>query len=291
MPSRPMTMAWVPTFLHSLAFVLGFAFIFTLLGSAVGLIGRNLTPLLPLIQKIGAVLLVIFGLVTIGFVQWVLDRLSRHQDRNPAAALLIQGLTFINTLLYTEKRVTDIHQVRRGWGYLSSLLMGVSFSAGWVPCVGPILASILFIASDAATTVAGAVLLAIFSLGLGLPFLITGAAFGTIAPYLRRLNRYLHIVSYISGIFLFIVAFFLWTDRLVALTASFGALNTLALDWEEQITTSLGLSFSFDAGIIAGAPVAFIAGLIGFFSPCVLPLIPAYIGYLSGTSIAAAADA
>lgn len=61
-----------------------------------------------------------------------------------------------------------MHNVKKGWGYLSSVLMGVSFSSGWVPCVGPILASILFVASDSATAATGAILLAIYSLGLGI---------------------------------------------------------------------------------------------------------------------------
>ncbi len=286
LPSQALRVTWVTTILHALAFVLGFTVVFTLLGSAVGLIGRNIAPVLPTIQRVGAVLLVLFGLVTIGAVQWLLGILAPRSKDNPALALLLQGFYFVNSLLYTERRVQDIHQVNRGLGYFSSFLMGVSFSAGWVPCVGPILASILFLASDSATALSGALLLMIFSMGLGLPFLMTGAAFGTITPYLRRMNRHLRIVSYISGLFLFVLAFFLWTDRLTALTASFGALNAVVLEWEEGVTQALGLTFDLDASFLASAPLAFMAGLIGFFSPCVLPLIPAYIGYLSGTSLA-----
>ncbi len=289
LPIQPLRLTWVPTFLHSVAFVLGFAFVFTLLGSAVGFIGRSLVDVLPFVQKTGAVLLVIFGLVTIGTVQWVLARLMAEQETasNPAVKPIIKVLTFVNAMLYTERRVSDVHRVSRRFGFLSSFLMGVSFSAGWVPCVGPILASILFIASDSATVPAGALLLLVFSMGLGLPFMVTGAAFGSITPVLRRLNRYLRIISIISGFFLFLVAYFLWTDRLIALTASFGGLNALALDLEDYVTEALGLSISLDANVVAGIPIAFVAGLIGFFSPCVLPLIPAYIGYLSGTSISA----
>ena len=73
-----------------------------------------------------------------------------------------------------------MHSVNRGWGYMSSTLMGVSFSAGWVPCIGPILTSILILAGDSATVGRGAALLAVYSLGLGIPFLITGLAFGTV---------------------------------------------------------------------------------------------------------------
>lgn len=278
---------WSTTFLHALAFVLGFSLIFTLLGSAVGLMGANIAFLLPYIQRIGAILLVVFGLVTIGFVQFLITWLSSRWGGgdNPALRLLIQGLTHLNSLLYTQRRVTEMHNVKMGLGYFSSLLMGISFSAGWVPCVGPVLASILFLASDSATALTGALLLAVFSLGLGIPFLITGLAFSRMSRLLRQLNRHVKIISYISGFFLFVVAYFLWNDQLTALTASFGALNLLVLEWEESITSALGLTIHLDATFLSSAPLAFIAGLIGFFSPCVLPLIPAYIGYLAGTSL------
>lgn len=278
---------WSHTFLHSLAFVVGFGLVFTLLGSAAGLMGRNLNYLLPVVQKIGAVLLVFFALVITGLVNRLATSLRARMDlaANPAAALLVRGLDWANGLFYTERRVAQMHEVRQGWGYLSSILMGVSFSAGWVPCVGPILASILFLAGDSATVVTGASLLAIFSLGLGIPFLITGAAFGTVAGWLRRLNRHTKLISYVSGIFLVAVAYLLWQDQLVRLTASFGVLNVVTLQWEEWFTEVLGLTINLDASLVASAPLAFLAGGIGFFSPCVLPLIPAYIGYLSGTSL------
>ncbi len=69
---------------------------------------------------------------------------------NPAAAALVSILEFFNNLLYSEKRVAEMHKVSRNWGFLSSMLLGVSFSAGWVPCIGPILSSILVMASNSA---------------------------------------------------------------------------------------------------------------------------------------------
>ena len=194
-------------------------------------------------------------------------------------------LRFLNALMYTERRVTDLHKVKRGWGYLSSAMMGVSFSAGWVPCVGPILASILFLASDSATAVQGALLLAIFSLGLGLPFLITGAAFSRATLILRRLNRHANIVSIVSGIFLLYVAWLLWSDQLTSLTTQFAFLNQWVFLLEDGLSSSIGVEATFNAGALNAAPLAFIAGLISFISPCVLPLIPAYIGYLSGAAL------
>ena len=275
-------------FLHALAFVIGFTVVFTLIGSAAGLIGKNLNAYLPMIQRLGAILLVIFGLVTLGVFRWLVNLLSTRIDlnANPAAAALVSVLNFFNTLLYTEKRITDMHQVNRNWGYLSSAMLGVSFSAGWVPCVGPILGSILFLASDTATVGQGALLLTVYSLGLGIPFLITGAAFSSVARFLRRLNRYANIVSIVSGLFLLYVAYLLGSGTLATLTTQFAFLN----EWSTNIEVWLGKVSGTDGDIISlsllgGAPLAFLAGLISFISPCVLPLVPAYIGYLSGATV------
>lgn len=275
------------TFLHSLAFVIGFGAIFTLLGSAAGLLGQNLNNYLPLIQRIGAVLLAVFGLTTLGIIGWVVNRIRANERliANPAVAALVDILGFLNALMYTERRVTELHKVKRGWGYLSSALMGVSFSAGWVPCVGPILASILFLASDSATVLQGALLLAIYSLGLGLPFLLTGAAFGRATQILRRLNRHANIVSLVSGLFLLYVAWLLWADQLTMLTTQFAFLNQWVFLLEDTLSSTVGVDAAFNAGALSAAPLAFLAGIISFISPCVLPLIPAYIGYLSGAAL------
>jgi cytochrome c-type biogenesis protein len=282
-------------FFHALAFVIGFGTVFTLVGSAAGLLGQGLNHYLPTIQRLGAILLVIFALVTLGVFRWLVQWISTHVDlaKNPAAEALVSVLNFFNTLLYSERRVAAMHSVNRGWGYLSSALLGVSFSAGWVPCVGPILAGILFLASDSATAGQGAALLAVYSLGLGLPFLITGAAFSRAAPLLRQINRYANIVGVISGIFLLLVAYLLWSEALVTLTTRFDVVNRLILamnDWvmagEDWVSVASGTGGDImSLSVLAAAPLAFFAGVISFLSPCVLPLVPAYIGYLSSAAL------
>ena len=194
-------------------------------------------------------------------------------------------LSVFNTLLYTERRVTEMHNVKRNWGYLSSVLMGMSFSAGWVPCIGPILSSIIILATSATTVWQGSLLLAVYSLGLGIPFLITGAAFGQATGVLRKLNRYANVVSVISGIFLLVVAWLLWSQQLQRLTTTFAGLNEFVFAVEESISGNFGTVDIFDPSLVSAMPLAFIAGLISFVSPCVLPLVPAYIGYLSGASL------
>ncbi len=287
-PTKPVSVSRISVFTHALAFVLGFATVFTLIGSAAGLIGQNLNRYLPMIQAIGAILLLIFGLVTLGVFRWLVDMISRktNLNTNPAAAALVSVLDFFNTLLYTERRVTEMHTINRSWGLASSFLLGVSFSAGWVPCVGPILGSIFFLAQEGKTASQGAFLLLIYSLGLGIPFLITGAAFSTATGFLRKLNRYANVVSIISGIFLLYVAYLLWTDSLGRLAANLFFMTEWAIeaeDWLGRVSGTNGDILSLST--ISAAPLAFIAGLISFISPCVLPLVPAYIGFLSGAAL------
>jgi cytochrome c-type biogenesis protein len=275
-------------FLHALAFVLGFGIVFTLLGLTASFFGQQMRTFAPILQRLGAMLLVIFGLTTLGVFRWISARMrnSTGYAANPAAAALVSIFDFFDNLLYTEKRVSDMQRVSPGWGLLSSVLLGVSFSAGWVPCIGPILASILLIAGDSARVYEGAALLAIYSFGLGLPFLIVGLAFGGASPFLRRLNRHTHIVSIISGIFLLYVAYLLWSDTLILLTSRFTMLTNWLLDMEYAVIDPSNADSAINnLTVVAGAPLAFFAGLISFLSPCVLPLVPAYLGFLSSAAV------
>ncbi|MBM4432132.1 MAG: hypothetical protein FJ026_17555, partial [Chloroflexi bacterium] len=218
------------------------------LGASVALIGTALHRYIVWVQRVGGVLIVLFGLATMGLIR----------------------LPF----LYVERRAQM--RPRPGLGTLSSLLMGVVFSAGWIPCVGPVLAAIYLLASNTQTVGQGALLLAVYSLGLGLPFLLTGAALSAMSGWLRRLNRYLNVVSIITGLFLVVIGILLLLDRFQwlagCLTERLGAgLTAAELSTGNMGTVTLSL--------------AFLAGLLSFLSPCVLPLIPGYLGYLSGTVV------
>ncbi len=295
-------------FLHSLAFVIGFGLVFTLLGSLAGLLGQGLSqnpfdqnPVFnPAVieeglRRVGALLLVVFGLTTLGVVNWLIRWISQRVDlqRNPAAAALVDVLSFVNGLLYTEHRLVEIHQINRGWGYLSSTVMGMGFAAGWTPCIGPILSTIWVLAAQSATVGQGAMLLAVYSIGLGIPFLLVGLAFGRATRLIRHLNRYMGVVSLISGLFLLFVAYLLWTNELVTLTTRFDTINRVMLalnEWvlagEDWLGVLSGTEGVIGVGLLVAAPLAFFAGLLSFLSPCVLPLVPAYIGYLSGAVVA-----
>ena len=182
------------TFLHALFFVLGFSVIFVALGATASFIGQVLNQHILTLQKVGGIIVIIFGLHTIGIIK----------------------IPF----LYYEARAEI--KARPKLGYLSSFLIGLVFAAGWTPCVGTVLSAIFFLAADTRTAGQGMLMLAAYSLGLGLPFLLVGGAFETISPWLRKLNRHLNIVSVVSGIFLIAVGVAIFAGWLTYL-ARFGA--------------------------------------------------------------------
>jgi cytochrome c-type biogenesis protein len=235
-------------FLHAVAFVLGFSIVFVSLGASVAFIGYALSQWMLWIQRVGGLLIVVFGLSTMGLIK----------------------LPF----LYMDRRVQ--YRKRPSLGYASSVLMGIFFSAGWIPCVGPVLAAIYLLASNTRTAAQGALLLAIYSLGLGIPFLVTGAAFSTMTGILRRLNRHLRVVSIITGLLLVAIGALLLLDQFTALAGWLTA----------RLGTGLATAeLSGDPSARITFPLAFAAGFLSFLSPCVLPLIPGYLSYLSGAAV------
>jgi len=177
----------LPIFLHSLSFVIGFSIVFTILGAGVGLVGFAISAHLVVIRQIAGSLLIVFGLFIL-------------------AALKVPWLNF-------EKRLTPSRSATTG--YLRSFLTGGIFSLAWTPCVGPILGGSLTLALGSETAWQGAYLLAIYSLGLGLPFLIMGIAFDSITPLLKRIYRYSTAIYIISGLLLIAVGILILTNRLV----------------------------------------------------------------------------
>ena len=138
---------------------------------------------------------------------------------NLAASVLITlAVIFLNRaeFFYAEKKI-ELKQTEQT-GYLRSLLFGVVFAAGWTPCIGPILAGILLVASQLDTVGQGVLLLTAYTLGLGIPFLLVGLAFGPLSRWLRRMNRYLGIVAIVSGVLLVLMGLLIFTDSLTFLS-------------------------------------------------------------------------
>jgi cytochrome c-type biogenesis protein len=171
-------------FLNSLCFVLGFSVVFTALGILAGLTGLVISVVL--LNRIAGILLIIFGV----FI------------------LVSPKIRWLNY----EKRLTP--SAGTATGYLRSFFIGAAFTLGWTPCVGPILAGILALAAANATAWHGGYLLAVYSLGLGLPFLIIGAAFGSIMPLIKRINRYSYVIQVIGGLLLIGTGIIILTNKL-----------------------------------------------------------------------------
>ena len=177
--------------LHAISFVAGFSLVFAGLGASVGLIGAIVPT--TLLYRIAGSLLILFGL-------WLLAA-----RKIPS---LNYGMRFKGSL-------------GKGSGYLRSLGLGAAFALGWTPCVGPVLAGILALASSAQTAWQGACLLLAYSLGLGVPFVGIGLAMGSAAPLITWLSRRANMISVLSGILLIAVGIGLLTGyltRLISLT-------------------------------------------------------------------------
>lgn len=162
----------LPVFLHSLTFVVGFSIVFTLWGVGAGWLGSVLSAYLTIVRQVVGVLLILFGLSMLATpkVSWL-----GYAQR-------------LNLSLGTRS------------GYLRSFLIGVVFPVAWIPCTSWVLAGILMLAGASTTSGQGAYLLAIYSLGLGLPFLAIGLAFSFLAPFLRKVSRYSAWIHIISGL-------------------------------------------------------------------------------------------
>jgi cytochrome c-type biogenesis protein len=154
----------------------------------------------------------------------------------------------------------------------ASALMGVFFAAGWTPCIGTTLGAILTLGFSQQTVGQAMVLSSGYALGLGLPFLAIGLAMDRASDFVRRLRRYQRGIQIFNGVFLIGIGLMLVTGRM-----------TLIAIWAQRNGFFLDLPLGG-----ATAPtylIAILAGLISFLSPCVLPLVPAYIGYLSGRTV------
>ena len=178
--------------LNSLLFIAGFSAVFIAFGASASLIGQMLITYQEYIRKIGGVLIVIFGLYLLG--------------------VLNMGF------LTTEKR---FHFRHRPAGYAGSFLIGVAFAAGWTPCVGPVLGTILLYASTSDALANGVALLTAYSLGLGLPLFLTALGVDRFLTYFKQFRGYLRGVSAVSGVLLVVVGVMLYANSLTLLTGFF----------------------------------------------------------------------
>jgi cytochrome c-type biogenesis protein len=170
------------TLIHGMAFVIGFSIVFIILGLAVSALGKVLFDIRYVLSKIGGILVIFFGLHMTGIV------------RIP--------------FLYYDLRPRSKFEKQRS--FLSSMLMGIFFSAGWSPCIGPVLGSILTLAFNNSSIVPGGKLLAAYSAGLGIPFLLTAVAIDKLTGRIKKFQKFSNIVEIVMGGVLVIIGILLF---------------------------------------------------------------------------------
>ncbi len=249
-------------FLHSAAFVLGFSVVFVALGALLGALGSAFQNELIWFQRVAGAMLVVLGLhlaevITIPFLY------RSFQVGGPGGPA-------------TSSATAEPSRARAAADYGRSLVVGVAFSVGWTPCVGPILAGILVLALDSASLFQAVILLICYAAGLGIPFLLVGATFGASTKFLRKLNRWMPLIGVVSGVLLVFVGMLIALDRVVVLNETLGSFGVDIVAGADGSSTEM-----FDLNI-GSAALAFAGGFVSFISPCVLPLVPIYLGHLAG---------
>jgi cytochrome c-type biogenesis protein len=186
--------------LHSVTFVLGFSVVFIALGAVATSIGQFANQYRTLLTRVAGIIVIIFG-------------------------LQLTGLLKIKAL-YADKRM---HNVKGRSSALGSFLVGFAFAFGWTPCIGPILAAILVLAETQDTVMKGILLLAIYSLGLAVPFLLTSLGVDRFLAFYGRFRRHLHTVEVISGVLLIAVGVLIFLNNLKLLSGYLSFLNRFTL--------------------------------------------------------------
>ena len=190
--------------MNGLFFVLGFSVVFILLGVFAGILGGLFFEARIWVARIGGIFVILFGLMMLNIL------------RIPS--------------LMSEKRIHLTSPFERGTP-LNSGIMGIVFGAGWTPCVGPVLGSVLLLAGTRATALGGALLLAVFSLGLAVPFLLAALGLSRAERAIARFDRFLHVSSIVGGIFLIVLGVLLLIDNMNLLVSyGYRALQFLHYD-------------------------------------------------------------
>ncbi len=180
---------------NALMFMLGFTVVFIAMGTTMTLLGQYFAAHQGIFRKVGAVIIIFFGLHMIGIVNFkVLQRDKRFH-------------------FFRDKPL----------GFVGSFFVGVGFAAGWTPCIGPILASILFVAGTSETIGLGILLLVVYSLGLAVPFFLTSLGINTFLKYFDRFKKHMRVVSIVSGVFLIFMGLLIYTNYFAIFTGYLNA--------------------------------------------------------------------
>ena len=186
----------------SIAFIIGFSITFIALGATATALSKALLVRMPLLRVIAGIIIIVFGLHILG--------------------------VFRIKALYQDKRM---HNVQTSKGLLGALVLGLVFALGWSPCLGPILATILGLASQQETVLRGVFLLAVYSIGLGVPFLVTSVGLNQFLGFYNRFKKHFRALEVVSGILVLGIGILILTDRMTQMNQYFQFLS----DFEYRI--------------------------------------------------------
>jgi len=233
-------------FLNSVFFVLGFSVIFSIVGVLLQSVLLTVSfTVQQWLGRVGGVVIILFGIYLLGLIK--IPFLSREHK----------------------------FQVKRKFrsNYITSFVFGAAFAVGWTPCVGAILGAVLTLAVTQPSS--AFFLLLAYSLGLGVPFLLVGLFTNQAQGFIQKAGPWLKYFNYFFGVVLIALGVLVFTNQLsrianVAIASNF----LIGLEIEGAIASMTTLNLG----------IAFIGGIASFLSPCVLPLIPAFLTYLAATA-------
>ena len=239
-------------FVSSVFFVIGFSFVFSLLGVLLQSILLSVSyRVTEILGYVGGAVIIFFGVYLMGLI----------------------SVPFLER----ERRIRIKTRFRSS--YVASFVFGAAFAVGWTPCVGAVLGAIL---TFAATSPGSAFwLLLAYSLGLGIPFLIAGAFTAKLTVFIEKAGSRLRYLNLFFGALLVALGVLVFTNSLERI-ANFSILTDFLR------TYGLGSGLNLGAGASLGVlplGISFMAGVVSFLSPCILPLIPGYLTYLSSTAV------
>jgi len=185
---------------NSICFIIGFSIVFILLGASATWLGNFLASKMSVLTRLAGLVVIFFGVYKMGLI-----RLN---------------------LFYKEARFEMQH---KKFGYVGAGLIGAAFAFGWTPCIGPILAGILAYAGTLEKVNQGVFLLAVYSLGLGIPFLLTAVGINRFWSFFSRIKKYLRILEIGGGAIMVILGLMIFTNKLIIIPGLLPFLNKFAL--------------------------------------------------------------
>jgi len=173
-------------FFNALLFVIGFSLVFVVFGVLAGFLGQQLVQYRKILSMVSGVIIIFMGLFMLKIIK--------------------------SPILLMEKRI-KIPKFFKSGEPTTSILTGVAFALGWTPCYGPVVASIMLLASTRGSVAYGGLMLLVFSLGVSLPFLLTALLVGRATKFIHKLSRFFNIISIVGGVFIVIIGLLLLTNN------------------------------------------------------------------------------